>query len=70
MGPGRKTGEESEGSNWSRDKWVDEDDRGGQSSHVSHWKNDGEGNSERTSSDLNPSPSGGWTVDDTHTTKQ
>lgn len=68
--PGRVTGEEQSGSNWSRQEVVGDDRCGGTSAHVTHWSNDGNGNSERTSSDLNPSPSGGWTVDNTHTTQQ
>ena len=72
MAPGRKTGQEKSGSTWSRDRFVSSEDGsyGGNEAHVTHWKNDGQGNSERTSSDLKPSPSGGWTVEDTHTTKQ
>jgi len=68
--PGRVTGKEESDSNWSRQKVVGDDRSGGTSAHVTHWSNDGKGNSERTSSDLNPSPSGGWTVDNTHTTQQ
>lgn len=72
MAPGRKTGKEESGSTWSREKFEASDDGsyGGSSAHVTHWSNDGKGNSERTSSDLTPSPSGGWQVSETHTTKQ
>jgi hypothetical protein len=70
MGPGRKTGQRESGTAWSRDKFVSKDGYGGTQAHVTHWKNDGQGSSERTSSDLNPSSSGGWTVENTHTTKQ
>lgn len=70
MPPGRRTGEEQEGSTWSRREFVGDDQCGGDKAHVTHWSNDGQGNSERTSSDLSPSPSGGWVVENTHTTEQ
>jgi len=68
--PGRVTGEPSEGTNRSRESYGGNENYGGTSSHVTVWSNDGQGNSERTSCDLTPSPSGGWDVSDTHTTKQ
>lgn len=68
--PGRVTNEPKEGSSWSRTQVVGDGESGGTSAHVTHFSNDGKGNSERTSSDITPSPSGGWTVSDTHTTQQ
>ena len=68
--PGRTTGEPKEGSHWSRVHNVGNGEYGGTEAHVTHYSNDGKGNSERTSSNLTPSPTGGWTVSDTHTTKQ
>lgn len=72
MGPGRKTGEEKSGFTWSRERFVSSEDGsyGGSQAHVTRWSNDGRGNSERTSSDLTPSPSSGWQISNTHTTKQ
>ena len=65
-----RPGNEREGFNVSRERWENNDGYGGQSAHYTHYKDDGRGNSERTSHDVSPSPSGGFNVSDSHSNKQ
>ena len=66
----RATGNPKEGTNWSKDKFSGNNKYGGNSSHRTSYVDDGKGNASRESSDIKPSPSGGWVVENTHSNKQ
>lgn len=48
-------------------KWVGNSEYGGTSTHVTNWDSN---TNKRESYDINPSKSGGWTIDNSHSTDQ